>query len=304
MRVNTPRMLSSFRVAVSNSLLVDYLSVSFRTLGHHPTMVHHPRGDYPSFILAHFFVGCFTIELILMLKLCNSERFVNKEELSKTENSLWQVYFDGMEKSVLKTSWFARNYNFMFNVRFCALCWLIHNLQYLQIPQAVVSLLLFVVTAVLAFYYQFSEKIFDTTTTAVFRLVQEVSMAVMLLLVNIFCLDSFKRRLTSEFKAYSLVVFIILLVANIFLEITALLISFFHMLRTACQTKQRGKNPQKQKKEVKKTNPSRVAPMSSHRGLKNPALPSTNFLDLPVAGGVSDRRPVDISFKNNNKRRP
>ena len=279
-------MITSLRVSVFNALIIDYLSISFRTLGHHPTTTRHNITDYPSYFLANFFVACFIAELILMANLCNSPKFIGGENLSKTETSLHQIYFDGLNQSSIKKSWFVRNFNLLFLSRYFFLCGFIFNLQYLQIAQAVSSLLVMAIFTCFSVYYQTQVGLFQSTTLAVFKLIQEVSMTVILVLINIFCFDSFLRKLSGNLKSKLVILFVALLVLNIILEILSVLVAVYQIFGDLCTKKNPVEKIAKQK--------SRINPFTTGR---TTGMDSTGALNLPIAG-MSLGKQVNITFKN------
>jgi hypothetical protein len=234
------------RLSLFNSLLIDYTAIALRTLGHFSSHNTHYIWDYISYVLACFTLGCFSCELGSMYIRINCPNFYFNKVKGKKEEGLREVYFEGIAEEKLKSSWFARNYNFLYLMRFMVICVLIFNLQYLQIFQVFMSLVFMVIFCIITFRKVLKDDFFKSKFVKVFRLIQEVSMAVIVLLINIFCYDSFKSNLQNSQKVVLVLIFVGLLVLNILLEITACVISMASFLRKSCQ------GEKKEKKKLKK----------------------------------------------------
>lgn len=95
--------------------------------------------------------------------------------------------------SDVRSNWWVRNFNLIFTVRFIVISILIYNLQYLQVFQVLGSL--FVILAIFAYSLKicFKMKFFKSKFTKVFRLIQEGSFTVIMILINIFYFDSERK---------------------------------------------------------------------------------------------------------------
>jgi hypothetical protein len=213
--------LTFFRLGLFNSLLIDYSAIGFRTLGHHPTMKNSVTLDYASYGLACFIIGCFVFELALMVVKVNEPKFYLKKEEddSPYEEGLKEFYFEGIKREAIKSNWFARNYNFFYLLRFMVICMIIFNLQYLQAFQVFSSFILMLLFTGLNFYYEHKVKFFKSKYIKVFRLLQEVSMTVMVFFIALFMANSFYFFLKPKTKFGIVIFFFILLLVNIVFEI-------------------------------------------------------------------------------------
>ena len=220
--IKTPLRLLRFRIALFNSLFIDYLAFTLRTLAHYPAQVSRRLVDSLSYSISIFTVLCFAGELILMLITINDPRTYqsNKKQISPSLKSLKEVYYEGISEEALQESWFARNYNFLYLVRFAFLVIFLINLQYLQILQIFFSLALMTTMTVASLYYQFNSKakIFEGRVVGIVRMILECSINIIIALIAIFCIDSFTYILSLRFKLILVILFLILLVLNIMLE--------------------------------------------------------------------------------------
>ena len=235
------------RIAIFNSLLIDYLAISLRTLGHFYTEQTHLPLDHLSHFLAWFTLACFALELTYMGYLVNNPKFYNNIAPNQTEKELREVFFDGISEQKWKKSWFARNYNLFYLIRFILICMFIFNLQYLQIVQVGASLIVMATFCIMTFYQESKHKFFSSKFTKIFRLIQEVSMTIIVLLINIFCYDSFKRNLPNSYKMAMILVFVGLLVMNIFLEIVGCVINMVMVIKESWKNENKKKSKKVQK---------------------------------------------------------
>jgi len=227
------------RIAIFNALLIDYLAISLRTLGHFPQAKTKCFLDYLSFFLACFMLICIIFELLYMWAKINDVEFYTNELLSKRDKAIKGYYYDGMKPEILKVSWFARNYNFFFLLRFVVVCVMIFNMQYLQFIQVIGSLIVMLTFCILTFHYQLKFHFFSSRFTMIFRLIQEISMTIIVILINLFCFDAFFEFLGSSQKELFVLVLMILLILNIVLEIISSIISIIFLIKGSFKKKRR-----------------------------------------------------------------
>ena len=222
--LKTPVRVATLRFAVFNSVLIDYLMISLRTLGHYPT---NPKGPLEtlSFLLACFTLTCFTIELVYMYRLVNENNFINNKNLTPVQKNLREVYYEGIKEETIRTSWFARNYNFLYLIRFSVFTVVLINLQYLQILQVLLNLILIVSFSAATVYYHSQIGVFDDKCNAIIKIAEEFSLSALIIMTNVFCFDSFASFLTLNYKHFMVVSFTLILVLNVALEITSVLVS-------------------------------------------------------------------------------
>lgn len=232
--INPGKTFTMFRISIFNALLIDYGSISLRTLGYYPASLNKSTdtADHLSFFLACFIVFSFSFELCFMYSHTNNPRIYSpKNELTGLQKSLAEVFFEGIKPEILKKNWFARNYNFLFLSRFFAICFLIFNFQYLQILQVIGSLVVMAGFSILTFYHQIKHGIFSSKFVAVYRLIQEASMTLIMVLINTFMFDSFQDFLSPKTKIGLVFSFICLLALNILLEVAGALVSVVNLIR-------------------------------------------------------------------------
>ena len=217
--ISTPAKFVSFRIAIFNSTVVDYLAISFRTLSHYPAQTHRSALDTLSYALACFTLSCFTVEFCYMGWVSNYLEGGDTKKMSVVEKNMREVMFDGLNPESINKNWFVRNYNLLYLLRFFVFMSFLFGLQYLQIFQALFSFILMISFTVLIIYYQLTIGIFDTFGNSIIKVIQECSIAVIMVLVNTFCVDSFKGMLNSKAKTIMVLIFMVLLLLNIVLEV-------------------------------------------------------------------------------------
>ena len=283
-RCEIPTFITNARINLFNILLIDYLTISLRTLGHFPTESPHDLMDYLSYAAACFILGCFVLELIFMFKKINNPAFysekVNKTEtrtnlklqkLQETEKQLKGIFFEGIDKKAVSRSWFARCYNFFYILRFMVICVLIFNLQFLESVQVVVSLAFMLAFTATTIYQQCKGKLFESMWITSFRIIQEISMSLIMLLINVFAFDYWNDFVSPKTKINLIGFFISLLVGNIILEILSSFISLINLIIECCRTKssKNGKKNLGSSKIVIKRNRGRRLYHQARRSKKN-----------------------------------
>jgi hypothetical protein len=119
--------------------MVDYIGLTYRNLVHVSShKMNHPLKAI-SFIMALFFITCFTAEIIFSYIHANSLYLKVKSKLTPTEKDLKNLYYEGLDKNSIKTSWWVRNYNMIFTARFMLVCLFIYTFQYFQTMQVTLS---------------------------------------------------------------------------------------------------------------------------------------------------------------------
>jgi hypothetical protein len=195
--------------------------------------------------MAIFVLCCFSFELCSMASFINDPKNYLTRSPSDYTKDLSEIYFEGVKPIAYKTHWFARNYNLFYLIRFGAIIMLIFNMQYQQIFQVVGSLIVMLSFSLLTFFYSCKIDFFSSWFTKVFRLIQEVSMTIIVILINIFCFDTFKFALTNRQKVNMMLLFITLLILNIILELSSSFINICILLISGFAKKQKIANNQK-----------------------------------------------------------
>ena len=228
---STPVRFEAFRVAVFNTVVIDYLAISFRTLGHFPLQKSKSILDILSYFLACFTLTCFAIEICYMAWVINGLHGIEEKNMSAGEKNIREIIFDGLNENSIKKSWFVRNYNLLYLLRFFVFVGFLFGLQYLQIFQALFSFILMISFTILTIYYQLTQGLFDSRASSIIKMIQECSIAVIMIMVNTFCLDSFRGFLNSKAKTVMVLVFMILILLNILLEFVSVVISLIEIFK-------------------------------------------------------------------------
>ena len=252
LRLN-PRILS-LRIAVFNIIFVDYLGICFRTLGQGLFMTYQSSWDLVGYTTALLLVSCMLLELVFIFKKTNKIYIKKETELESKEKVIWQVFFGGLDKKTIKRVRMVRNYEILQLVRYLGMVLFIFNLQYLQLLQVVFPLVLVVGFSTITYYHQLADGIFESRLESIFKLIQEASMSIMMLVVSIFCWNSFEHILSRTAKKILAYIFIGLLVCNIALEIVSsagTLIKFIVDLISWCRKKLIKKKEKKKRNRVK-----------------------------------------------------
>ena len=233
---------------------------------------------------------CLLFELMFIFKNLNKIYKKSTKELDSSEQVFSEVFFGSLDKQTLKRTWFVGNYEILHLIRYLGMVLFLFNLQYLQVLQVAFPLLLVVGYAVLTYYYQISHGIFESRSESVFKLILEASMSIMMLIVCVFCLDSFKHVLSRTGKNILAYSFIGLLSLNIALElIMSLVTSICYIIEVAswCRNKRleaRIKQEKRQRKSIK------GVPTSSQ-------LPPNEPQVLPMRDRAGAQPRADLPFK-------
>ena len=223
-------MVANLRVGIFNAVFIDYLTISIRTLGHYPT---NPKTALNTlgFVLAWVNTTTFVIELIYMQRLVNNQKFIKGKELTPIEKNLREVFYDDINEKAIRTSWFARNYNFLYLLRFGAFSIVLVNLQFLQIFQIFFSFVIVFFFSAACCYYQYFVEIYDSKNTTIIRITQECSLSLMIIMSNVFCLDTFLHFLNIKLKHFMVVLFAILMILNVALEVLLIVVDIYKLMK-------------------------------------------------------------------------
>ena len=226
--------------------MIDYLGISFRTLSHYPMQTYRTPIDTLSYFLACFTLTCFMLELCYMAWIVNGLHGIEDKKITPLQRNVRGVMMDGLNEESVKKSWFVRNYNLLYLLRFFAFICLLFGLQYLQIFQALFVFILMITFTAMTIYYQVQFGIFETRGLSIIKVIQECSIAVIMVMVNAFCLDSFRGFLSSKAKTLMVMIFMVLLILNIFLEVVSVILSIVQL----CSKSKKSKvDPVKNKKK-------------------------------------------------------
>ena len=209
----------SFRISIFNTIFVDYAGICFRTLGQGIGIVEQSTWDLLSYAAACFLITCMVMELLYIYEKVNSIHLKDEEQRTNSEKVIASVFYEGILEERVKVNWFSRNYQLMYLIRYFTMMLCIFNLQTLDAAQVNGCQFINIFFAVLTYYHQLSLGLFESKCEAVFKLIQETSMSVMIILVNIFCVDSFKHFLPNKAKQHLVIIFLTFFILNIGLEI-------------------------------------------------------------------------------------
>lgn len=112
------RVLETLRYTLFSSLFIDYLGFLFRTLGHHPFRTSSDFGSNLSFAFAIYTLICLNYEIIDLLIKARDLHKIEESRRTLLESSFAGYIYDGMNKDMLATSFFARNFNLLYLLRF------------------------------------------------------------------------------------------------------------------------------------------------------------------------------------------
>ncbi len=108
--------------------MLDYVGLIIRNLGHvSSNSIDHPLKAM-SCVLSLFFLGCITLEIIYAFSQANKIYLKDKSMMTPVEKDLKEVYYSGLDKESIKASWWIRNYNITFMVRFMLIVLLAYTL--------------------------------------------------------------------------------------------------------------------------------------------------------------------------------
>ena len=179
-----------------------------------------------------------------MQRLVNNQKFIIDDGLTKIETNMREVFYEGIKQKAIETCWFARNYNYLYMLRFGVFAILLVNSQYLQIFQIFFSFIIVFSFSAACCYYQYFIEIYETKNTTIIRITQECSISLMIIMTNVFCLDSFLLFLNIQFKHFMVVLFAILMILNVLLEFVLILASIFSLIKSCFKNKKRKTVPE------------------------------------------------------------
>jgi hypothetical protein len=108
--------------------MMDYIGLTIRNLGHvSSNSIDHPLKAM-SCVLALFFLSCITLEITNAFSQANILYLKDKSMMTPVEKDLKDVYYSGLDKESVKASWWIRNYNITFMVRFMIIVLLAYTL--------------------------------------------------------------------------------------------------------------------------------------------------------------------------------
>ena len=279
-RVKLNSRLLSLRIAVFNIIFVDYVGICLRTLGQGVGTVYQSTWDILGFCGASFLLLCMVLELLFVFTKINKIHKTKKKDLSKREKVIYEVFYEALVDSRVRESWFVRNYQLLNLIRYFTIVFFLVNLQYLQVLQVTFSLIIFVGFGALTFIYQLCKGgIFESRWDRVWKLAQEASFSIMILIIGLFCLDSFKNTFSVSVKKKLALALTFLLVVNVMIELIMALVTVISILLGICL---KLKNSGKQK--IQKNHP-----ILSSKKLHQ-ILPLDTRTDGPLSGD-SQRNP-------------
>lgn len=192
------KIIQNIRIGLFNQFIVDYAGLTLRTLAHSTSNPMNHILKMGSFILANFFLLCFVYEVIFGYIQTNSLYLRDKKRFAPIEKDLAGFYYDGLDRESLKSSWWVRNYNLIFTVRFMLVSVFIYAFQFLQILQVSLSLLLLLFICVCTLFMSFKLKFFKSKFTKIVRIFQEVSFTLILVFVGLFYMEKSYNSLLSH----------------------------------------------------------------------------------------------------------
>jgi hypothetical protein len=192
------KIIQNIRIGLFNQFIVDYAGLTLRTLAHSTSNPMNHILKLGSFILANFFLLCFVYEVIFGYIQTNSLYLRDKKSLDPIEKDLAGFYYEGLDRKSLESSWWVRNYNLIFIVRFMLVSVFIYAFQFLQMLQVSLSLLLLLFICVCTLFMSFKLKFFKSKLTKIVRIFQEVSFTLILVFVGLFYMEKPYNSLLSH----------------------------------------------------------------------------------------------------------
>ena len=226
-RIKTPTFFRSIRINMFNFLLIDDLTLSFRTIGHSFSGVEKNERDILSIILSYFILSCYTFELLYMLEKVNHPKLLEaNEEGDHEEWQLKEMFLEGLDIEICSKCWFTRNYNFLHLLRFYSFTHLVVNLQYLEFFQIIFSSASIISLSIATFIYVKKQRVFENEWEERLRVLQEVTMVLLMVLVMIFWFNTKFYLYVKIVNTFLVFLFCILIIMNICFELLSISIKF------------------------------------------------------------------------------
>jgi hypothetical protein len=204
--------------------MVDYIGLTLRNLAHVNSNNINDRLKFMSFLISLFLLSCFIMEIIFGYYQANSLYLISKGKKTPIESDLRRVYYEGLDRKSIKTSWWVRNYNLIFTTKFIIVSVFIYTLQYLQIVQVMFSLVLLTIIFIFTTIKSFKLKFFKSKFTKYIRVFQEFSFALILIFIGTFFMDKMNNSTLKDKSKYNLVLtIIIVVVVNVLMELVVIL---------------------------------------------------------------------------------
>jgi hypothetical protein len=148
------------------------------------------------------------------------------------------ILYEGIRFKYVAGSYFIRNYNFFFTLRFNVIIVLIFNLQYLQMVQILSSFLFqlwFAVQTILLRKTAFFKRKYTHLT----RIIQEVSMTLIIVIICMVFYDNNYKSINNSSKARITIFFLALVIVNILLEVIGAVLMLIQLAGDHFKTKSR-----------------------------------------------------------------
>ena len=256
-----PRLLS-FRIAVFNIIFVDYLIICLRTLGQGIGMFYQSTWDLLGLAAASFLIFCMVLELVFVYTKVNQIQNKNRLELTEREKVIYDVFYEGIVSKRIRDSWFVRNYQVLYMMRYFGVILFLVNLQFLQIFQVGLSLVLFIGFSVKTFTSQLGGGgLFERRWDRIWKLFEEAFLSITMFVVAIFCVDSIRALFSVSIKQRLALFLIFLLIVTIMVELVVAMIAvgkFLLDLYAAYKIRQHEKRVLEEKEEANKESADRI----------------------------------------------
>lgn len=246
----SPNMLKAARVSIFQALFIDYLDLALRTLGFFSFDNHHNIYDFISWFISIIILSVLTWELIQMaLYSTKLWKVKNEKNLTKFEKDMKEMLFDSINPNALEKCWMARYYELVYLLRFYLICIFIFNLQFLRFSQVMGSVLICFTVTFLTIFFQVRYSILKSGYSLVFRMIQEVSLSLIISIIGLFYFDEEADGIMSRnLKLMFTSGMVILICINIILELLNGLFTVIIMGVTKIKSMRRGKISHKEAK--------------------------------------------------------
>lgn len=215
--------ISSIRLKLSSILIFDIFSMSQRTLNQGSLSSMSQPLQKLSFLVSWFLLTCLTTELAWQYIRQEKLGKIPSNKLSASEKKEWDVYFDSLEESEIRNSFYVRHSNLIFTAKLLITQILIYTLQNLKTFQICFQLVFSIVMLAISLGQNFKFKIHQSRFIKIFRLIQECSYSIILAIVWILYQDESSGGFSKEVRFRFEVSFCLLIGVNILMEFVILL---------------------------------------------------------------------------------
>lgn len=201
---------------------MDHISIVMTTLSNSAILPLDTVGRKLSYFSATVFILIYTYEITSQYFEANRLSTIEKEKLTPLDKALKKIYFDDLCNDEIASSWYVRNYNFLFTLKLLMVVFFIITMQYLQSVQVILTFIVIVFSLVVMIVNSRRHRIFEKLRVKVFRIIQEGSFVAMVGLLVLFYIDQKTNFLKVPARATITIFFSLTIVLNVLLEIIIL----------------------------------------------------------------------------------